>query len=154
MKNIRKNPQPQSKIHARRENDKRNEGCCSEQHPWFSFKAMTTNKDFNINGLPGGREREQTLVGLFSKLNELSEKEWTQWLNMRNQNGIESLPFQRLQFKPNSSVTLTEDTTVYVIRFDTYKGSGKGRIIGYKDGKCAVLHIIGFDFNFKAYDHG
>lgn len=129
-------------------------GCCSQQCPWFSFKSVTKNTKYNLSGLSGGNEREQVLWGLYSRFLELSGKPWSYWILQSKQTGLETLSYDQLCFAANSDMQLAKDTTIYVIRFDTHRGHGKGRILGYKETPCSVLHVIGFDLDFSAYDHG
>lgn len=149
-----------AKIRAHQINNKinskasRDQGCCSKQHPWFSFECMTTNSKYCLSALAPGIEREQTLVGLYKKLAELSSKPWLHWTQQPKNTGLETISYDQLRFSPRSTVTLTKDTTLFVFRFDTHLGCGKGRIIGYKNKPCSVLQIIGFDFDHSAYNHG
>lgn len=130
------------------------QGCFSAQYPWFSFKDVTKNSKYNLDTLSTGTEKEKTLNGLFDKLNKLSEKPWIYWMQNRKQSGLETLSYNDLNFKAGPDAEISKDTTVYIFRFDTYKGSDKGRVIGYKKTPCAVLHIIGYDLDFSAYNHG
>ena len=125
-------------------------GCSSEQFPWISFKSMTKNSKYNLSKLKDGKEREQTLLGVYSRLLELSMQPWLYWNGMRKKTGLETLYYEDLNFDANA--TLSKDTTIYVFRFDSYHGSG--RILGYKTSPCAVFHIIGYDLDFSAYNHG
>ena len=131
-----------------------NQGCCAEQYPWLSFKSMTRNDRYNLSKLVPGTEREQTMVGLYSKLNELSSKPWLHWVTMRKTVGLETLTYNDLHFQAAPGEVIAKDTTIYVFRFDTHLGTNKGRIMGYKNEPCAVLHIVGFDVDFSAYNHG
>lgn len=130
--------------------------CSSDQYPWISFRYMTKNKDHSLDALEKiqGANRETTLLCLHNKLQEISSKPWTYWLQLRKQSGLESISYDDLHFKASDEASLTSDTKIFVLRFDTHLGAGKGRIIGFKDSPCATLHIIGYDFDFSAYDHG
>lgn len=131
------------------------QGCSSDQHPCFSFRYMTKNKRYSLEFLEScpGREREKTLALLYNRLEELSHRPWRYWMQNPRKNGVETLCYDRFYFTPNNDANLTGDSTIYVFRFDTYKGSGKGRIIGFKKSPCSVLNIIGYDFDHSAYDH-
>ena len=131
-----------------------NQGCCSEQYPWFSFKNMTKNSNYNLDVLSPGTEREQTLLGLYSRLNELSSKPWLYWTQQPTKTGLETLSYHEINFKADPYIELAKDTTLYIFRFDTHRGQGQGRIIGFKNAPCSVLHIIGYDLDFSAYNHG
>lgn len=131
-----------------------NHGCISEQYLWFSFRDVTKNDRYDLSGLKPGTEREQTIIGLHQKMRELSGEMWLHWMQMPKTIGLETLTYGELNFSAANTARLSKDTTVYVFRFDTYKGRSNGRLIGYKNDPCAVFHIIGYDIDFSAYDHG
>lgn len=149
-----------AKIRGRNQDNKingkaiQNQGCFSKQCPWFSFQSMTRNPRYNLSLLKNGTEREQTLDGLYRRLTELSSKTWLYWTQQPKRTGLETISYDGIHFMAAPDSTLTKDTVLYVFRFDTHRGSGQGRIIGYKISPCAVLHIIGYDIDFSAYDHG
>lgn len=128
--------------------------CFSDQFPWISFRSMTANANYNLKSLSTGSIRELTLVGLYKRLQELSSNSWVYWTQQPKKSGLETLSYGDLNFEVGSSATLSKDTTIYVFRFDTYQGAGKGRILGYKSSPCSVFHIIGYDLDFSSYDHG
>lgn len=128
--------------------------CSSEQYPWISFRYMSTNKNYNLQNLTEGRDREATLLGLYNRLEDISSHSWAYWLGQAKRCGLETLSAGDLNFKAKPEANLTSDVTVYVFRFDTYRGSNKGRIIGYKSSPCSAFHIIGYDLDFSAYNHG
>lgn len=149
-------PKATNKIQNGKELD--SQKCSSNQYPWFSFRYMTTNSNYTIYGLNNGKESNETLHGLHDKLNELSMQTWAYWLSKPKASGIETIKFEQLNFSPNSMMFkechFDKNSSVYVVRFDTYQGKNKGRIIGIKDSPCSVLHVIGYDFDFSAYKHG
>lgn len=130
--------------------------CNSNQYPWFSFRYMTQNTEYTVCRLRG-KELNDTLYGLYNRLDELAHQTWAYWLSKPKASGIETIAFKQLRFAPNpvlfKECHFDKNSSVYVIRFDTYRGKNKGRIIGVKDSPCAVLHIIGYDFDFSAYNH-
>lgn len=128
--------------------------CSSEQYPWFSFQSVTTNRHFNLSNLCHGTEKEVTYELLHKRFVELSSKTWTYWMQQPKKTGLETINYGSLNFKAPEEASLSSDTTIYVFRFDTAVGEGKGRIIGYKKSPCSVLHIIGYDLDFSAYNHG
>lgn len=128
-------------------------GCCSEQKPWFAFDRLTTNSRYNLDNLRPGHDRESTLLGLYERLRELSSESWLHWSQQSKFQGTEIMRLGDLSFQPGGE-PLPKDEAIYVLRFDTYQGRREGRIIGFKDDPCAVFHIIGFDIDFSAYDHG
>lgn len=130
-----------------------NQGCSAEQHPWFSFKYLTTNRNYTLYGLSQGRERELILWGLFDRLEELTHRPWLYWTQQPKRTGLETISYDQLNFEADSSANLSKDTTIYIFRFDTHLGNNQGRIIGFKKSPCAVFHIIGYDLDFSAYRH-
>lgn len=128
--------------------------CPSEQYPWISFRSLTRNAKYNLSMLRQGSEREQTLSGLYQRLTELTGKTWLHWTQQPKQTGMETMKYDDIQFEADANSNLAKDTTLYIFRFDTHLGEGKGRIIGYKNAPCAVFHIIGYDIDFSAYNHG
>lgn len=128
--------------------------CHSEQRPWVSFCDMTVNSRYNLSNLPQGNEGRAVLLGLYTKLTEMSSKTWTEWLALSKSNGAETMTYGDIRFVANSKAKLSHDTTLFIFRFDTHMGVKKGRIIGYKKSPCAAYHIIGYDIDFSAYDHG
>lgn len=147
-------------IRGKKQNNKisgkpiQSQGCFSKQCPWFSFQSMTRNPRYNLSSLKSGTEREQTLDGLYRRLTELSSETWLYWMQKPRQTGLETMSYDEINFTAAPDSKLTKDTVLYVFRFDTYLGAGKGRIIGYKNSPCAVFHIIGYDIDFSSYDHG
>lgn len=128
--------------------------CFSAQYPWFSFQNMTKNSKYNLSELHSGKEKEETLEGLYRRLQELSEYQWIYWMQQPKQSGLETLCYGDIKFEASRTVKISKDTSVYVFRFDTHKGRKTGRIIGYKNSPCSVLYIIGYDLDFSAYAHG
>ena len=131
------------------------QGCISEQYPWFSFRYVTTNSAHSLKFLEKleANGREITLTGLYKKLEELSKEPWRYWTQNRKSSGLETINYSELNFQVSNFPELTKDTSIYVFRFDTYQGTGKGRLLGFKLSPCSVFHIIGYDFDFSAYKH-
>jgi len=127
-------------------------GCCSEQYLWFSFRYMTANRRHSLEYLNEGQLRD-TLPHLMEKLEEMGQHTWEYCLSRPKGVGMETIPYDRLRFAPGNDFIITKDEKVYILRFDTYQGPNKGRIIGCKKSPCAVFHIIGYDFDFSAYEH-
>lgn len=116
--------------------------------PLFSFNYMTTNKNFNFE------YKDKALVKKFShlliqKITELENKFTIKQLFVLHNNKIfESFCIGKIYFKP-SGIIVSNDTKVYVFRVtDNY------RMICLYSDIAPIFHVIGFDFNFSAYDHG
>lgn len=127
--------------------------CCSEQYPWISLRYITKNKRHSLEFFSHSSERIKTLEKLYEKFEELSSIPWSSWMAKQKERGMETIYYEQLNFSPNPDLKITKEEKIYILRFDTYQGTGKGRIIGYKKSPCAVFHIIGYDFDFSAYTH-
>ena len=98
-------------------------------------------------------DRLLTLHGMVRRIEEITRTSWMALGNQsKNHGGYETLPQQRLKFC--GTYPLTEDAKLFIFRFDTHRGRGKGRIIGFKKNPCSAYYVIGIDLEFKAYDHG
>ena len=112
----------------------------------FSFTYLTTNNKYNFKSCD-----DKDKLDLLIRLEELSKHELIYWMNLGKKNGTELLPVNEIKFKPNN-IILSSDQKAIVFRFG--KGKNDCRLICIKTGNCPILHIIGFDTNFKAYNHG
>lgn len=121
----------------------------------FSFNCITTNKRYNFEYFKKDRHNKwKTLSQLYDKILILSGKTWREILDSSKKNllGFECLPYERIRFNTPEEkyLNLSKDTNIYIFQF----GSGDFRLLGAKRDGCPILHIIGFDFDFSAYDHG
>lgn len=124
----------------------------------FSFKFLTNNPRYNLekfNRSQNARQDLNTVSAICNKIIEMSRLGWQQMSSLRKeQGGKELLSYCQLSFKAydsNYELNLTGDTKVHVYRF----GSGHYRMIGYRGDKCtSVFYVLGFDFDYSAYDHG
>lgn len=124
--------------------------CSSDQYPSFSFRYLTQSRKYNLYGLEPGRAREEIYDALTRKLGEISSRSWLDWGQLRREKGFETIPYGQIRFQANDASLLSSDSKIIVFRFN----SDNMRILGYKKSPCAVFYIIGFDFDFSAYDHG
>lgn len=121
--------------------------------PAFSFLYLTTNKKNNFDYFKDKHEKAFALESMFKRLQEIGQKEHYYWLGLgKDQGGCEKIPYFRLHFSP-ANVTISQDEMVFIFRFALKRGSNAGRIIAWKKDACPILYIIGFDFNYNAYDH-
>lgn len=147
-----------AKLKKQKQNLKLNRSIISEQphcpkSPSFSFAYLTKNKRFNFESFSNDKSKRNAMQAeLTKRLIEISQKPWFFWYDCGKNTGIETIPFYEINFSPNG-LDLTPDEKVIVFRF----ASGKCRMIGTK-GKlcstCATYYVIGFDFNYSAYNHG
>lgn len=121
-----------------------------DQYPAFSFRYLTNNKKFNLDCCfkNSTNETKTIMTNLITRLNELSLKPYTHWLSLGKKNGCETITYGQLKLKVEG-LNLTPDEKIFVFRFS----NGGCRILGVRQNGCPTLHIIGFDFKFKAYNH-
>ena len=85
-------------------------------------------------------------------LKELSQKTWLE-LSRRTKyqiGGFEKLRYDQINVSP-VNLTMPKDENILSFRFgsaDAY------RLLGCRKDGCNVLYVIGYDFDFSAYDHG
>ena len=119
----------------------------SPEMPSFSFRYLTTNKDYNFESLDK-RKKLEFQSALAERMIEITQKSWLEWHNLDKKHGYEMIPSQQLRFSPNG-YTFSDDEKVIVFRFN----SQEGRIIGIKNSESAVYYVIGFDTDYSAYPH-
>lgn len=110
----------------------------------FSFAHVTKKKNYNFSHFKSDARKENELMQELSRHTLLKLRD----RGKESFGGFEKLPRARIQFRP--SWNLPEDENVLIFRFK----SSDYRMLCVKDKKREVLYIIGFDFDFSAYDHG
>lgn len=129
-------------------------GSVCKQTPKFSLGYLTSNSRYNFSYCDKEGESKGHLMAsaIIRRLDEISKKTWQYWGALDKKSGYEKLDYSRLDF--SASVKLTPDENVYVFRFK-YKNpdSKDGRILGIREDACPVFEIIGFDFDYSAYNH-
>ena len=119
--------------------------------PVLSFVYLTSNSRYNFDIF--GKDKHNRLTAkeaLVDRLIQLTQQPWIYWQSLgKKQGGLETLKASNINFLPQD-YTFSEDEKVIVFRFcsDAY------RIIGFQDSSSPTYHIIGFDFDHSAYDHG
>ena len=124
----------------------------------FSFKYITTQKEFSLEGLKKNKNARQNISiidDFHTCLSKLSNEGWENTRKKaKGQGGIETIPYSDIYFKahdPKNDLKLAKDTKLWIARF----GGDKYRLIGCKSDSCQlVFHILGIDYKFSAYDHG
>lgn len=111
----------------------------------FSFIHLTTNNNYSLKKCD-----DKTKASLMNRLEELSKHNIQYWFDKGKRVGFETMPIKDIRFNPNGLEKMSKDEKVIITRFN----DGEGRIIFIKKGNCPILHIIGFDTNYKAYNHG
>jgi len=127
---------------------------CS-QYVSFSFRYLTTNNDHNFKGIKDKNKKNKMYEDLNERLQEISSDTYKYWTSQDKRRGMTTIPYSKLKFSWQGNPKfrdklLTKDQPVYKFRF----GNQDYRLLGIKIGSCSTFYIIGFDFNFSAYDHG
>lgn len=128
------------------------------EHALFSFKYLITNDNYTFKYF-GKDSRAASLAykGLINKLNEISQEDMSSILGKPKDIGIETLPYRQFN-KPFQNIldgipVISKDSKLTVLRFKA--GDKNYRIICKSDlSSQNIMHIIGFDFDFSAYNHG
>lgn len=122
---------------------------CTLDYPVFCFKHITNNKNFNFKFFKDKNQSLDMYKEFYKKLCELSNITLEKLHVLDKKNGLEYINRKALNFEPNNYI-LSEDDKFISIRFC----KEKYRMICIKSKvNKDVLHIIGFDFNYKAYKH-
>lgn len=117
-------------------------------YPIFSFKHLTSNKNFNFEGIKH-EEKDNFKKLLLDKIQEIESNYTTRTLfSLRKPNYFESIPAERLNFNIDT-IKISKDTKVYVFRV-----TSDYRMICVFSDVAPIFHIVGFDFRFNAYNHG
>ena len=118
----------------------------------ITLEHLTSNKNYNFDFFGKNfRAKTQALEYFIEFLALLTAKTRLEIISLPKEEkcGLEQIPFQQIKIKPRN-IELGQDTDVTVFRF----GAGnKYRLLGFFSIKEPVLNIIGFDFNFTAYEH-
>ncbi|WP_288866768.1 hypothetical protein [uncultured Sneathia sp.] len=111
-----------------------------------SFEIITTNSKFNFNYFSSKmiREKAKAYDELHRLLAEISNSYFKKLMNKIKNKGLEKL--EDINFKPCKQ--LYNDENIYVMRFNQQKYR---LIFILRDN---IVYIIGFDFNYSAYNHG
>ena len=122
------------------------------QVPAFSFEILTKNKTYNLEYFLDSNDKREATCRILLRLKELCEKSWEHWHGLGKKAGLETIPAERLNFEP-SEKQLSSGDKVIVFRLKSYANKD-ARIIGMRRDGCPIFYIIGFDFDFSAYNHG
>lgn len=124
-----------------------------DQYPAFSFRYLTTNKTHNFDyfSTSQAHEKSNALSELSKRILEITSQTWLYWGALGKKNGHETMQYSSLNFTGYGlPEKFTDDEKVYIFQFNNHSY----RIIGVKLDYCPTIFVIGFDFNFGAYDHG
>jgi uncharacterized protein YuzE len=126
-------------------------GANCEQFPAFSFQHMTTNQKYNFDYFSKkmSHDEQKAKSALINKLIEISSNTWLDISGQGKKMGFETIPQSEINFSPEN-YTMSKDSKYFIFQFNNHNM----RIIGIKKDSCPIYYIIGFDFNFSAYNHG
>ena len=119
----------------------------------FSWQYLTTNKTHNFDYFKGDLRQELSArQGLSDLVKDLCSTAWTKALLRRKneKHGTETLSMEELRFAANG-YQFSSDQKVIVFRFGNNSGF---RLLGVKGNESNVLYVIGYDFDYSAYNHG
>ena len=125
-------------------------------HISFNLKYLTTNKSYCFKTLKGDvRKSEKAFSELFVKLCNISELTLDDAKARGKIQGCEPIPYfqfsKSFQQVMDGIDVISKDSTLSVFRFC----QNDYRIICKTDVQHSnLLYIIGFDFDYSAYDHG
>lgn len=119
----------------------------------FSWQYLTTNKKYTFGFFKKDMRNEvKAWQGLSAIVNDLCSSQWDKVLlrSKEEKHGVEILNHAQIKFSANG-YTFSDDQNVIVFRF----GAGNGyRLLGVKGTNSNVLYVIGYDFDYSAYNHG
>lgn len=133
----------------------KNRGGKCDQYPAISFKHLTTNKDYNLNYLTNKQKYDRLAVkeSLIDKLQEITSKSWKELFSLPHETeGCEAFSFSEFSHVKPKDIQLSPDEKIFIFRFKSFKD--QARVFGFRKDKCPTLYIMGYDFDFSAYNHG
>lgn len=125
-------------------------------HISFSFKYLTSNKNYNFSYFKQDvRKRHDAYEMLFQRMKDLCRQDMISAKNNGKITGCEPIPCKQLstalQTICKTIDIISNESFVSVFRF----GQNNYRMLCKTDLNLPnLLHIIAFDFNYSAYDHG
>lgn len=132
-----------------------NDCFANNNHIILSFKYSVKNKKYTIQEKTNAKEKNNKIFKeLFEKLEELSKITWKELQNRPKETGYEMIPISDFLINLDNikeKLKLSDDSKIIVFRFNHQKN----RILGVRSQECSsILYIIGYDWDFSAYDHG
>lgn len=117
----------------------------------FQFLTKNNRHNFNFFSKTNFRLKTSAFEQLFEFLQTLTSKTQLEIANLPKERGFELIALSQLKFKP--ALTLGQDTKICVFRFGDNSNGGDYRLLGFFEHGQNVLEIIGFDFDYSAYNH-
>ncbi len=121
-------------------------------YPVICLRHLTTNSDHNFDYFKKDKNKKlEAYENFLQKVEEIQKSTWKELMLADKFKGFETLENSQIKFKGKEVRHLVSaDTKIYILRF------GKDyRLLGFKTSRCSnSFHVIGFDFNYTAYNHG
>ena len=118
----------------------------------LSFQYSIKNKKYTIEGKLKEKDKcNKIMLELFEKLYEISSLTWKELKNKPKNSGYETIPISSFNINFDSikeELSLSNDSKIIIFRFCKQDY----RILGVQ--RQDTLYIIGYDWNFNAYNHG
>lgn len=144
---LKKNDPP--KLQA--SNSVKKECLAPDESVYFNFRYLTKDKRYNLEYLNSGDSR-LAAKQLLKKIVALSQSSWADLLSKgKRTGGFNTIPIANFHANITDQMrrdNLSDDTKLHVFRFGNY------RLVGLKGERCkAVIHVLGFDWDFSLYKH-
>ena len=134
----------------------RNAAPITENTISVSLQFLSKNKlrNFDFFSKSDFRQKAHALDQFLDFIKRLTSKTRLEIssLSKNDDCGFEEIPFAQINCNPDRK-TLAKDAKICVFRFGNNGSGGDYRLLGIFDSGFPVLNIIGFDFNYSAYDH-
>lgn len=134
-------------------------GLCNEQNCWnenariaVSYEIITDDDNYIFKHFVDIREQIKAREALDELLKEMCSNTWKdlQKRNKYQRGGFERISSADVKKSICKSKQLPTEADIIVFRF----GGDKYRLLGYKRSRCHIFYILGYDFDYTAYDHG
>lgn len=130
--------------------DNHSENLILFNYPSFSFEFLTKQSEFNFDYFKNDSQSEnEAKAALIDKFLLLSSEDWMSLEHLNKRTGFELLPTKEIKINLNH-LPFEKPQKLFVFRFDKQRF----RLIGFKRNNNPVLYILGFDFDYDAYNHG
>lgn len=130
--------------------------CLYDESIIISFKYSVSTKHYTIEQITKKTKEKcnDKIYYLFEKLEELSKTKLVDFQNKPKSVGYEMIPLNQFKLKIDSNtmkeLKLTNDSKIIVFRF----GKQNYRMFMIQSKVCpALLYLIGYDWDYSAYDH-
>lgn len=118
-----------------------------KDYPAICIKYLTNKKKYNFNYFKKNfRNKCEAYDELFKKIIQIQNMKWVEFANSGKSLGIEYIPIKILKIEIHEDLKNYEKFISIRFKEQDY------RILAIKNND--YLHIIGFDLDYSAYNHG